>query len=196
MGEELRIPLFPLHTVLYPGGPLPLRVFEPRYLDMVSTCLRQGTGFGVCLIRSGNETGPAATTYDVGTLSIITYWHMRHDGLLGITVRGQQRFRILSEQVQPNQLTLATVMLLPNEPECDLPPEYLPLADLLRQMIDQIGHHYDGIAKKYGDAGWVGCRLAELLPIGLLQKQHLLQLDDPRERLRRLGGIIEQLGIR
>ena len=196
MGEELRIPLFPLHTVLYPGGPLPLRVFEPRYLDMVSTCLRQGTGFGVCLIRSGNETGPAATTYDVGTLSIITYWHMRHDGLLGITVRGQQRFRILSEQVQPNQLTLATVMLLPNEPECDLPPEYLPLADLLRQMIDQIGHHYDGIAKKYGDAGWVGCRLAELLPIGLLQKQHLLQLDDPRERLQRLGGIIEQLGIR
>ena len=193
---QLTIPLFPLHTVLYPGGPLPLRVFEPRYLDMVSTCLRHGTGLGVCLIRSGNETGPAATTYDIGTLSIITYWHMRHDGLLGVTVRGQQRFRIISEQVQPNQLTLATVALLPNEPECNIPAEYLPLADLLRQMIEQIGHHYDGIIKRYGDASWVSCRLAELLPIGLAQKQHLLQLDDPLERLERLGGIIEQLGIR
>ena len=172
---QLSIPLFPLHTVLYPGGPLPLRVFEPRYLDMVSTCLRHGTGLGVCLIRSGNETGPAATTYDIGTLSIITYWHMRHDGLLGVTVRGQQRFRIISEQVQPNQLTLATVALLPNEPECNIPAEYLPLADLLRQMIEQIGHHYDGIIKRYGDASWVSCRLAELLPIGLAQKQHLLQ---------------------
>ena len=193
---QLSIPLFPLHTVLYPGGPLPLRIFEPRYLDMVSTCLRHGTGLGVCLIRSGNETGLAATTYDIGTLSIITYWHMRHDGLLGVTVRGQQRFRILSEQVQPNQLTLATVVLLPNEPECDIPAAYLPLADLLRQMIEQIGHHYDGITKRYGDASWVSCRLAELLPIGLTQKQHLLQIDDPLERLKRLGGIVEQLGIR
>ncbi len=196
MDEELRIPLFPLHTVLYPGGPLPLRVFEPRYLDMVSTCLRHNTGLGVCLIRSGNETGPAATTYEIGTLSIITYWHMRHDGLLGVTVRGQQRFRILSEQIQPDQLTVATVTLLPNEPECDVPAEYLPLVDLLRQMIDQIGHHYDGITKRYGDASWVSSRLAELLPIGLEQKQHLLQIDDARQRLERLSGIIEHLGIR
>lgn len=196
MDKELRIPLFPLHTVLYPGGPLPLRVFEPRYLDMVSTCLRHNTGLGVCLIRNGNETGPAATTYEIGTLSIITYWHMRHDGLLGVTVRGQQRFRILSEQIQPDQLTVATVTLLPNEPECDVPAEYLPLVDLLRQMIDQIGHHYDGITKRYGDASWVSCRLAELLPIGLEQKQHLLQIDDARQRLERLSGIIEHLGIR
>ena len=121
---------------------------------------------------------------------------MGHDGLLGITVRGQQRFRIISEQVQANQLTVATVALLPNEPECDIPAEYLPLADLLRQMIEQIGHHYDGIIKKYGDASWVSCRLAELLPISLAQKQLLLQLDDARDRLARLGGIVEQLGIR
>lgn len=196
MNEPLLIPLFPLHAVLYPGGPLPLRIFEPRYLDMVSACLKKGTGFGVCLIRSGNEVGPAATTYDIGTLSIITYWHMRHDGLLGVTVHGQQRFRIVSEQVQPNQLTVASVVLLPNEPELDVPPEYFPLADLLRQMIEQIGHHYDGVVKKYGDASWVSSRLAELLPIGLAQKQYLLQLDDPLQRLERLGGIIEELGIR
>lgn len=77
MTNELRIPLFALHTVLYPGGPLPLRIFEPRYLDMVSACLRQGSGFGVCLIRSGKEVGMAAQTYEVGTLSMIVDWHMR-----------------------------------------------------------------------------------------------------------------------
>lgn len=196
MTDELRIPLFPLHTVLYPGGPLPLRIFEPRYLDMVSACLRQSSGFGVCLIRSGNEVGRAATTYDIGTLAMITYWHMGHDGLLGITGCGQQRFRILSEEVQPNQLTMAEVELIPNEPEADIPAEYLPLVDLLRQMIEQIGHHYTAIPKKYADAGWVGCRLAELLPLGLAQKQYLLQINSPVQRLERLAAVIEQLGIR
>lgn len=196
MTDELRIPLFPLHTVLYPGGPLPLRIFEPRYLDMVSACLRQSSGFGVCLIRSGNEVGRAATTYDIGTLAMITYWHMGHDGLLAITGCGQQRFRILSEEVQPNQLTMAEVELIPNEPEADIPAEYLPLVDLLRQMIEQIGHHYTAIPKKYADAGWVGCRLAELLPLGLAQKQYLLQISSPVQRLERLAAVIEQLGIR
>ncbi|MDX1253087.1 MAG: LON peptidase substrate-binding domain-containing protein [Gammaproteobacteria bacterium] len=196
MTNELRIPLFALHTVLYPGGPLPLRIFEPRYLDMVSACLRQSSGFGVCLIRSGKEVGMAAQTYEVGTLSTIVDWHMRHDGLLGVTVCGQQRFRIISEQVQPNQLTVADVELIPPEPEVDVPAEYLPLVDLLRQMIEQIGHHYSGIPKKFADASWTSCRLAELLPIPLVQKQHLLQLDNPLQRLDRLGNIVEQLGIR
>lgn len=98
--------------------------------------------------------------------------------------------------MQPNQLTVADIELIPPEPEMDVPAEYLPLVDLLRQMIDQIGHHYSNIPRKFADASWVSCRLAELLPIPLVQKQHLLQLDNPLQRLDRLGNIVEQLGIR
>ncbi len=190
-----RIPIFPLHTVLFPDGPLPLRVFEPRYLDMISTCLKGGTGFGVCLIRDGSEVGEAATTYEVGTVALIHDWHTRHDGLLGITARGEARFRIVSEEVQRNQLLMAEVEILPAEASTDIPAEYLHLADLLRHIIGQIGHRYADLPARYGDASWVGFRLAELLPLRLAQKQYFLQLNDPIQRLERLGAVLESLEI-
>lgn len=193
---RLTIPLFPLHTVLFPGGPLPLRIFETRYIDMVSRCMKQGGGFGVCLIQSGEEIGAAASTYDVGTLTRITDWHMRHDGLLGITTCGEQRFRIISGEVQPDQLTVAHVELIADAEARDVPVDYLPLVDVLRQMIEQVGHHYTALPKRYADASWVGYRLSELLPIRLAQKQYLLQLADPIQRLERLCGLLETLGLR
>ena len=109
----LDLPLFPLHTVLFPGGPLPLRIFEPRYLDMVSRCLREDRGIGVVLIREGSETGPAPEVHDLGTLGRIHYWNRRDDGLLGVTLVGGRRFRILASTVQPDQLVCARVELLP-----------------------------------------------------------------------------------
>jgi hypothetical protein len=193
--DELQIPLFPLNSVLFPGGPLPLRIFEPRYLDMVSRCLRDGGGFGVSLIESGSEVGKAARTYEVGTLVRIVDWHQRHDGLLGITVLGEQRFRILSTHVRPDQLTEARAELLPNEPACDLPAEFIPLADFLRQLIKLVPHHFSSLGLRYGEAGWVGCRLAELLPIALTQKQYLLQLNAPIERLERLRQLMAALDM-
>ncbi|MGE0080373.1 MAG: LON peptidase substrate-binding domain-containing protein, partial [Thiohalomonadaceae bacterium] len=102
MGTAIEIPLFPLHTVLFPGGPLALRVFEPRYLDMIGRVVKDGGGFGICLIAQGEEIGEAAFTYDVGTLAHVSYWHMRADGMLGVTVVGDQRFRILERKVQPD----------------------------------------------------------------------------------------------
>lgn len=191
-----RLAIFPLHTVLYPGGPLPLRIFEPRYTDMVSHCLKEGRGFGVCLIRSGKEVGEAAIPYDLGTQAIIVDWHMRHDGLLGLTTHGEQRFRIRSSEVLPNQLIMAEVDFIANEPSRDVPPEYLPMVDVLRYMIDAVGHHYASIPKRFGDASWVSCRLAELLPLRLAQKQYLLQLHDPVQRLERLWVLMEELGIK
>lgn len=193
--ERLSLPLFPLHSVLFPGGPLPLRVFETRYLDMISECLKANTGIGICLIRTGSEVGEAAETYEVGTLSRITYWNQRPDGLLGVTVRGEQRFRILSSEVRPNKLIVAEVELLANEPELALPESYRPLARLLENIVEQLGHPYVKMPKRYDEAGWVGARLTELLPFRLDQKQYLLQLDDPLLRLERLTAILQELEI-
>ena len=105
--NTLSIPIFPLHTVLFPNGALPLRIFEPRYLDMISTCMKGGDGFGICLIKEGSEVGQAAETYETGTLSEISYFNIDTNGMLCITAQGKQRFHILSKSVQANQLTIA-----------------------------------------------------------------------------------------
>lgn len=189
--ERLTIPLFPLHTVLFPGGPLALRIFEPRYLDMVSRSLKDDQPFGICLIEEGAETGSAAHTFDVGTLVRITYWNRRRDGLLGVTVLGERRFRIVSRQTRPDQLIMAEVELLAEDPECTMPEEYAALAELLRGILEQLDHPYRNLPRRYRDAGWVSSRLVELMPLELLQKQRLLQMDDPIERLQRLKGILD-----
>ena len=183
---KIRIPLFPLHNVLFPGGLLPLRVFEPRYLEMISTCMKRGTGFGVALILSGSEVGEAAKTYDIGSFVRIVDWTMRDDGLLGITVQCEGRFRILETEVQSNQLVYADVELLDEQPQQALPAQYAAAVDLLRDIIARVGGHYTELEPQYDDPLWVSGRLAELLPIELLQKQHMLQMDDPLQRLERL----------
>jgi len=194
--STLTIPLFPLHAVLFPGGTLPLRIFEPRYLDMISDCMKTDSGFGVCLIRNGSEVGKAAETYDTGTLIEICYFSKQPDGLLGITACGQQRFEIISREVQSNQLTMAEVKLLDNETTCPLPKEFSHATNVLRNLLDQLDYPFVKMGKKYDDASWVGSRLAELLPIRLEQKQYFLQLDDPIQRLERLSALLEDLDIR
>jgi hypothetical protein len=194
--STLVIPLFPLHAVLFPGGTLPLRIFEPRYLDMVSRCLREECGFGICLIREGSEVGKAAETFNTGTLSEIVYFNQQPDGLLGITAHGRQRFQILSTKVQPNQLTIAKVRLIENETRQEIPEKFAHAVDVLRALLDQLGYPFIKMEKHYDDAGWVGSRLAELLPIRLEQKQYFLQLDDPVARLERICALLEDLEIR
>ncbi|MDX2464692.1 MAG: LON peptidase substrate-binding domain-containing protein [Porticoccus sp.] len=193
--SKIIIPLFPLHAVLFPGGTLPLRIFEPRYLDMVSDCMKTEKGFGVCLIREGSETGKAADTYEIGTLSEISYFNKQPDGLLGITALGQQRFRIISQEVQPNQLTLAEVTLLENEQSSPLPKQFSGAADTLRKLLEQLGYPFIKMEQKYDDTSWVSSRLAELLPIRLEQKQYFLQLDDPMQRLERLVALMDEMDI-
>lgn len=190
------IPLFPLHTVLFPEGTLPLRIFEPRYLDMVSNCMKTGCGFGICLIREGSEVGRAADTYDIGTVCDISYFDKQPDGLLGITATGRQRFQIINTEIQPDQLTIAEVKLLDNEAPQALPSEYSTAADILRALLEQLGYPFAKMEKRYDDASWVSSRLAELLPIRLEQKQYFLQLDDPVQRLERLMALLEDLEIR
>jgi len=194
MTQDIRdIPIFPLHTVLYPGGALPLRIFEPRYLDMIGKCLREDTGFGICLISEGTETGNAAKSFEYGTFGTISYWQQLPDGLLGITVRGQQRYKVISTEIGSDQLCIAQVEMLPDEEKIILPSRFQYLAEMTEEMLTQIGHPYTTLPKHYDDASWIGYRLAELLPIALVQKQHFLQLTDPIARLERIGIIISEM---
>lgn len=158
--------------------------------------MKHEQGFGVCLIRSGSEVGEAADTYETGTLSEITYFNRQPDGLLGITARGKQRFHITSKEVQANQLTIAQVELIPNEAHCEVPKDYQNAVDMLKRMFDQLGYPFVKIEKHYDDASWVGSRLSEFLPIRLEQKQYLLQLNDPLQRLERVWSLMEGLELR
>jgi uncharacterized protein len=177
------LPLFPLNTVLFPGGILPLRIFETRYIDMVRNCLRTDTGFGVCAIRAGSEVGPAADVQGVGTRAVIADWEGRPDGLLGITARGEERFRILRTWVQPDRLLMGEVEYLPEPAPAPIPEEFLGLAALLERLLAELGPPYADLPAETGNATWVGARLAELLPVSLEVKQQMLESDDPLSRL-------------
>jgi Lon protease-like protein len=176
------IALFPLNIVLFPDGPLPLRIFETRYVDMVRSCMREARGFGVVLIREGHEVGPAET-FEVGTLAKIVDFHQLPDGLLGLSCTGEQRFRIRSRSRQADGLNLAEVDWLAAEPTLPVPPRHARLSALLKTVLPQLGEVYTGMAMRLDDAAWVGHRLAEILPIPLPDKQALLELDDPIQRL-------------
>ena len=183
------IPLFPLSTVLFPDGPLPLRIFEPRYLDMISRCLRQDSEFGVVLIVNGRDTGQVETS-DVGTMARIVDWYQGSDGILGITARGTRQFRLHGVSRQADGLYLGDVELLTVRPPQPLPEEFRPLATLLASVIDDLGRLYDAIEKRYDDAAWVGCRLAEILPMSPADKQRCLELTDPIEVLQFLRPML------
>jgi Lon protease-like protein len=176
------IALFPLNIVLFPDGPLPLRIFEARYIDMVRRCMRESTGFGVVLIREGKEVGPAETV-DVGTMAKIVDFHQLSDGLLGLSCVGRQRFRIHSRSRQADGLNLAEVEWLAPEPTVAVPARHARLSALLKNVLPQLGEVYTGIDMRLEDAAWVGHRLAEILPLPLIKKQGCLELDDPIQRL-------------
>ncbi|MBK5935559.1 LON peptidase substrate-binding domain-containing protein [Halorhodospira halophila] len=191
MDDEL--PLFPLRTVLFPGGRLELRIFERRYLDLVTYCLRNdNTGFGICLIENGGEAGLPARPHAVGTEVRIIDWDQRSDGLLGITVEGQRRFEILERQTPTGKVQQAQVRWLTDPPAPQLEAELRPLADLLERILDQIGGLYGAMPRQLDDAGWVSARLSELLPIPTEAKQQLLEIDAPEERLELLRRALEQ----
>jgi len=191
MTGPVEIPLFPLGTVLFPGGPLPLRIFEARYIDLVRRCLRDDTGFGVVLIREGVEAGGPAETFDVGTYARIVDFSQQPDGLLGIRAAGERRFRILTRRRARDGLNVADVEWLPDDPNLPLPEELAELAPALDSILAQVGEPYASLERRPDDAAWVAGRLAEILPIPPGHKQHCLELDDPTERLRFLRPLFE-----
>jgi Lon protease-like protein len=188
----VQVPIFPLNTVLFPDGPLPLRIFEARYIDMISERMRNNAPFGVLLIKDGFEAGPSST-YEVGTLAHITDWYQGSDGLLGVTAIGEQRFRLLSADRQADGLNIGDVELLPAEPLHPLPDEYDGLAHILAGVLDDLGRLYEALERRYDDAGWVSYRFSEILPIDLEQKQRCLECSDPLERLRMVDELLDSV---
>jgi hypothetical protein len=191
----VEVALFPLHTVLFPGGRLPLRIFEQRYMEMAKSCLKDGAPFGACLIAAGKEVGAPATPVEVGCLARIAHWDMPQLGLLQVMALGEQRFRILERRVEPGGLARARVELLAQEPDVALPERHRASARLLGRLLEE----HAALAEpphRLESGSWVGMRLAELLPLPLEVKQTLLEMDDPLERLDALGRVLANAQIR
>ncbi|MFC1776391.1 LON peptidase substrate-binding domain-containing protein [Pseudomonadota bacterium] len=185
------IPLFPLHTVLFPGGYLPLRIFEQRYLDMVRECGAKGSCFGICLIGNSENPNRPATHLRVGTSAEICDFTTLDDGLLGITARGRQKFIIQTTRMRDNGLLMAEVELLNETDVVDVPDQYSVLSMVAARFMELMGDQYpDFQPQQLQDAGWVGYRLAELLPLENKEKQLLLQISDPLERLQLLIDVL------
>ncbi len=190
--ETLDIPLFPLRTVLFPGGVLPLKIFEQRYLDMAAACLKDNRPFGICLIDSGEETGNAATPHPVGTLAEIGNWEMEQLGILQITALGRKRFRIIDNHVGNGQLREGRVEIMADNSPQALPVERQRLLPLLMRIVNDLGKERVPEPHRYDDAEWVGYRITEILPIQNLAKQKLLELEDPLARLEILEKYLDQ----
>ena len=193
--ERLTIPLFPLGTVLCPGGRLALKIFEQRYLDMAAACLKQQAPFGVCLIARGKEVGESAEPHAVGTLAHFADADMEQLGILQVTVRGGRRFRILSTEAQSDGLLRAEVELLPEPQACSVPEAMSGLIPLLKRVAADLGAQRLPEPHAFDDAVWVGYRLTEVMPVQLLAKQKLLELDDPVSRLEILFRYLEPRGL-
>jgi len=188
------LPLFPLNVVLFPGGPLPLRIFEPRYVGLVKHCMRESSPFGVLLIRAGSEAGVVSSTAEVGTSARIEDFDPLPDGLLGITCVGERKFRVKRRWSQNDGLNIGEVEWLQPEPAEALPTEYAHLGELISKVLPELGEVYADMLIRADDASWVGNRLAEILPISLLDKQHCLEIDDPVQRLAWLNPLIKRSG--
>lgn len=194
MADPAFLPLFPLHAVLFPGGRLPLRIFEARYMDMVSAALRNHTAFGICLIAAGGEVGAPALPRLVGTEARIEHCDAEQPGVLQIVVRGERRFSVVDHAVEGNGLLTGTVRWLEDPPSVPVPAGQADLVALLRRIA---ADHPEAISPPhaFGDAAWTGARLAEILPIPLDAKQALLELTDWTSRLEIIQRFLRQRGV-
>lgn len=213
----MRVALFPLSTVLFPRGVLPLRVFEARYLDMVRDCMREGTVFGVCLITDPRASEVSRTTSlaDVGCLARIDAWDMKQLGLLHIRAVGQQRFRLLQQETQADGLAIGEVELIDPDDDAPVPPEHRPCVDLLSRILDDLRvqlaerrasddppEQNDVLSRlpfaepyHMDSSAWVSNRLCEVLPVPLKAKQKLMELTDAPTRLQIVHTYLKQHSV-
>lgn len=189
----MELPLFPLNSVLFPGGVLPLRIFEPRYLDMVKDCVREQGEFVICLIESGQEIGNVAQPYKVGTACKIIDWETLSDGLLGITAQGIQRVSIGQISIQDNQLLFGEVNYLQDDDDEILPEKFYEWAHLVSLIMDKLGKPFSDLQLQLDSATWVGARLTEYLPFELEAKQRILEIDHPLVRLEHLQDSLNNI---
>ena len=183
------VPIFPLRTILFPGSKLPLRIFEPRYLDMVSHCMRSNIEFGIVLSRKVPQPG-MLETYAKGTLATIIDWNQGDDGLLGITTLGTNKFELLSMTKQEDGLNIGDIRIVEKEEDFKAPSNFDNMINLLEAILEDVDlyHKRD---KFFKSASWVSFRFAEILPLKIEDKQKCLEFDDPILRLNFLEPLIK-----
>lgn len=183
----MKLPLFPLQTVLFPGGRLPLRIFEQRYLSMVKDAIAADAPFGICAIREGEEIGGGAVPHDIGTLVQIVEWDMPETGIFHILTEGVSRFRIMDTHTRDDGLLIGDIEILASEAPAPVPDRLKLTVEILRHIVEEIGPQQFGAPPnsrlRFGDAVWVGYRLAEILPLPLVERQRLLESNDAEARL-------------
>ena len=204
------LPLFPLGTVLFPGGLLPLRIFEVRYLDMIGKCHKAGSPFGVVSLTQGSEVRRAGAEAEsfaaLGTLAAIREFETPQSGLMQIECIGTQRFRIRSSELQKYGLWTAEVESVPDDVALEVPADLQHTANALRRLVDTLEERrrMEGdesvrlpIAQPYrfDDCGWVANRWCELLPMQPELKQRLMELDSPLMRLELVSDLLARTGI-
>ena len=190
--RSMEIPIFPLNTVLFPGELLPLKIFEPRYMDMAKSCLKDAMPFGICLIQQGAEVGSPAIPYAVGTLAHIVGWDMPQLGILHITAHGCERFVIEDSTVKRNGLVTANVRLIEPETAQAVPSAYAACADIMRHIVEELGEARFAMPLRLDDASWLSYRLAETLPLKSRVKQNLLEMNDSLMRLKILWEFLKR----
>jgi Lon protease-like protein len=204
--STLQIPLFPLGTVLFPDGVIALKIFEARYLDMIKRCLREETLFGVISIMKGSEIqdeeDQSTTFANIGTLARIEDFDPIQPALYMTKSFGTQRFKLIEVKQAEDGLWLGEVELIENDPLIPIPQEHAKVVTLLNEIIsvieseDLLGETPFKAPHKLDDCGWVSNRLAELLPLSIAQKNHLLAQSNPRIRLDLITEIIDDDSLR
>lgn len=201
--QNVWLPLFPLNTVLFPGGVLPLKVFETRYVDMVRECMKNETPFGVVRIKSGQEVGSAAEPESVGCLANIMQWDMQDLGVLLLRTEGGERFRVLDTRVLDDQRLEARVEMISADVAVEVSDMHLSCARALKLVIEDInikGRVEQGEAfispfaqpAQLDNTGWVANRWCEILPIPLKARQKLLELENAQSRLAIVHQYLQQ----
>jgi len=185
------IPLFPLKTVLLPGNKLSLKIFEPRYVDMIAQCMRENTAFGVVLIYKGEEISADSDIYSIGTTACIDDWQNRADGLLGITALGVERFEILKTHTQADGLTIADIEIL-DEPEPEETPEQF---DYMQELLDHINAQEGKLQTDRANFSTIMYQLIYLLPLDTNLKQRLLEVPNCTDRAVILHAELIRLGV-
>ena len=191
MSDRVDLPIFPLRTILFPDSKLPLRIFEPRYIDMVSRCMREDTEFGIILSRESTDP-KMFETYDTGTLAKIIDWDQGEDGLLGITTKGTQKFRLVELNKQEDGLNIGTIERIEREGDYKPIEHFNHLVVLLQAILDDVNIYSDD-EKNFGSASWISYRFAEILPLKIEDKQKCLEIDDPIIRLNFLEPLIKMI---
>jgi Lon protease-like protein len=210
----MELPLFPLSAVLFPGGVLPLRIFETRYMDMARDCLRDGSLFGVCLITDprASDVSRTTATAPTGCMASITAWDMKQLGLLHVRAVGRERFNIIASNSRADGLRVAEIEMIEADSDDVVLPEHTPCVELLRRIIDDLsaqaaerrreGEADDVLSRlpfeepfRLDSSSWVSNRLCEVLPVPLKAKQKLMELGDGRTRLEIVRKYLKQHAV-